>query len=144
MKNININFKKKIPLNKKEILNLLTFLGKKLLFDVKELTINFVGNDTIHQINFNYLKHDYPTDIITFYYNRSKKNLDGEIFISTDEALNSALKFKVTLDNELKRLIIHGILHLCGYDDQTKSEKIKMKRKENILLKKYIEYKEIN
>lgn len=137
MKNIIINFKKKIPLNNKEILNLLAFLKKELLFKVEEITINFVGNETIHKINKNYLNHDYPTDIITFYYSGSKKNLDGEIFISTDEALNSAGKFKVSLKNELIRLIIHGILHLAGYDDQTKSEKSKMKRKENLLLKNY-------
>lgn len=143
MKNIIINFKKKIPLKKKEILNLITFLQNELLFEIEEITINFVGNKKIHKINKNFLNHDYPTDIITFYYSKSKKNLDGEIFISTDEALNSAGKFKVSFKNELIRLIIHGILHLTGYDDKTKSDKSKMKRKENLLLKNFFSNQEL-
>ena len=71
----------------------------------------------IHDINKSYLKHDYTTDIITFNYSNSLEQIDGEIFISIDDALSNSKKFKVTLSDELVRLVIHGILHLLGYDD---------------------------
>ena len=87
-------------------------------------------------INKSYLKHDYTTDIITFNYSDSLQQIDGEIFISIDDALSNSKKFRVTLSDELVRLVIHGILHLLGYDDQNLTDKKIMKRLENKLLSK--------
>ena len=80
------------------------------------------------------MDHYYSTDIITFDYSENKNGIDAEIFISIDDAESNARKYKVHLKNEITRLIIHGILHLLGYDDQQKKDKIIMKRKENDLL----------
>ena len=87
-------------------------------------------------MNKAYLQHNYSTDIITFNYSELVKKIDGEIFISIDDALDNAKKYKVSLSDELVRLVIHGVLHLLGYDDQTTSDKKTMKRLENKLLSK--------
>ncbi|NWF49142.1 MAG: rRNA maturation RNase YbeY [Ignavibacteriaceae bacterium] len=106
----------------------------KLKFSVDSLTINFVSAKEISEINQKYLNHNYSTDIITFNYNIDSAGLDGEIFISTEDAKANAEKFKTTFHNEMIRLIIHGILHLLGYDDVKKNDKLKMKRIENQLV----------
>ena len=97
------------------------------------MSINFVTADYLLEINQQYLKHNYHTDIITFNYSGSTDNLDGELFISVHEAMANALKYKVNVDNELLRLVIHGILHLIGFDDKQPNEKKKMKVEENKL-----------
>ena len=112
-------------------------LRQELEFNIESLFINFVTADEILQINKDYLKHDYSTDVITFNYSGSKFDFDGEIFIYIDDASRFARKYSVTLENELTRLIIHGILHLKGYNDTNKNDRRKMKREENNLLNKY-------
>lgn len=89
----------------------------------------FVENEKLLKINREYLKHNTYTDIITFDYSDSDK-LSGEIFISTERVNENAKKFKTTFNEELHRVIIHGILHLCGYNDKTKTETAEMRKKE--------------
>ncbi|MBK7630009.1 MAG: rRNA maturation RNase YbeY [Ignavibacteriales bacterium] len=124
-------------LKKKKIHDLVKSLSTDLQFEVSNLEINFISAKSILSINKSYLKHDYTTDIITFDYSESDKNIDGEIFISIEDALFNSKKYKVSLSNELNRLVIHGTLHLLGYDDIVISDKIIMKRLENILLSKF-------
>jgi len=106
-------------------------------FIVESLPINFISSDQIITINKEYLNHNYSTDIITFNYSGSRKNLDGEIFISIDDAKINAKGYNNSLKEELLRLVIHGILHLVGYDDIKTSDFKKMKELENSLLNKY-------
>ena len=100
------------------------------------MEISIITSQEIHKINKQYLQHDFSTDIITFNYSGENNTLDGEIFISLDDAYYNSLKYKVNLDNELLRLIIHGFLHLVGYDDKKPDDKKIMKRHENKLVKK--------
>ena len=135
MKNLHIySVQKKIK--KSNVHDLIKSLSVELNFLVSNLEINFISGEDIHAINKSYLKHDYTTDIITFNYSDSLQQIDGEIFISIDDALSNSKKFKVTLSDELVRLVIHGILHLLGYDDQNLTDKKIMKRLENKLLSK--------
>ena len=135
MKNLHIySVQKKIK--KSNVHDLIKSLSVELNFLVSNLEINFISGEDIHAINKSYLKHDYTTDIITFNYSDSLQKIDGEIFISIDDALSNSKKFKVTLSDELVRLVIHGILHLLGYDDQNLTDKKRMKRLENKLLSK--------
>ena len=135
MKNLHIySIQKKIK--KIKVHDLIKSLSVKLNFSISNLEINFISGEDIHAINKSYLKHDYTTDIITFNYFDSLQSIDGEIFISIDDALSNSKKFKVTLSDELVRLVIHGILHLLGYDDQNLTDKKIMKRLENKLLSK--------
>ncbi len=133
LKNLYVNSEYKF-IDRRKVHKLVGSLKKELGFGISSLIINFINKDEIHQINKEYLKHDYTTDIITFNYSGSQTELDGEIFISLDDAAFNAKKYKVSLSEELSRLVIHGILHLTGYDDTTKKDKIIMKRIENNLL----------
>lgn len=110
----------------------------QLKFQIADLNINFIGSDKLLELNRKHLKHYYPTDIITFNYSGSLSELDGEIYISFEDAIINAKKYKVSLNNELTRLVIHGILHLLGYDDKTPFEKKIMKTLENQLTYKNI------
>ena len=99
--------------------------------DLGDLLIHFVDNKTILEINRQFLNHSYFTDIITFNYNFLDV-LSGEIFISIEAVRENAGKCKgKTFLRELYRVIIHGILHLLGYQDATDDEKELMRKKED-------------
>ena len=105
------------------------------------LCIHFIGAKRMARINESHLNHEGATDVITFDYNepatRSKQRvLNGEIFICVEVAVKQAREFKVTWQSEVVRYIVHGLLHLCGYDDLNASDRREMKRHENGLLKK--------
>ena len=98
----------------------------------KEGDINYVfcDDDYILQINQQYLNHDYYTDIISFDYCVGNE-LHGDIFISIDRVRENAADYNVSFDEELKRVLIHGVLHYCGYKDKTEDEELLMRSKEN-------------
>ena len=96
---------------------------------IKNLVYNFVDNEQILDINRKYLQHDYYTDIITFDYCRGK-NVSGEVYISVDEVKDQALRFKVDTGEEMRRVVAHGLLHLCGFNDATDEEKQVMRMEE--------------
>ena len=100
--------------------------GKK----VGEVAYIFCDDPKILEVNKEYLNHDYFTDIITFDYCEGDV-LNCDIFISLDTVASNAEEFGVTFDNELHRVLIHGILHLCGQDDQTPELRAEMIAKEN-------------
>ena len=133
MKNFTVTTPKSIKLDKKIARSIMTELKKILSFTIESLNINFITPDLMIEINKQYLNHNYDTDIITFNYSGSNTNLDGEIFISIGQAIDNSIRFNVNLDSELIRLIVHGILHLLGYDDQKSSNKKKMKIEEDKL-----------
>lgn len=133
MKNLRIYSKNKL-IEKKKIHFLIKSLSEPLRFKLTSLEINFVKADEILLINRKYLKHNYYTDIITFNYSEEKYLIDGEIFISITDAFENANIYKVAAKEEIFRLVIHGILHLLGYDDLKKKDKNIMKRLENRLL----------
>ena len=99
-------------------------------------SINFIfcSDEYLYALNNKYLSHKTLTDIITF--DNSEKNLEisGDIFISIDRIHENAKQYKCTFVNELHRVIIHGILHLTGYNDNTKKEKYEMRSKEDYYL----------
>ncbi len=137
MKNVSVYNESIFNIHKLSIHKIIRFLVKEFNFEILTLEINFVENETIQKINKEYLNHNYSTDIITFNYSKESNRLDGEIFISLSEAGQNAKKYRVTLDIEILRLIIHGILHMIGYDDIVKSDKLRMKNLENKLVHKF-------
>lgn len=137
MKSVKIFTEKGIRIDKSKIDNLLKHLSTELNFKVESFEINFVNSTTIENINKNFLNHEGTTDIITFNYSEEKYRFDAEIFISIPDAIENAKKYNVNIDNELGRLIIHGVLHLLGYDDLSVQQKRIMKRKENLFVKKF-------
>ena len=101
----------------------------------KEGDINYIfcNDDYLLNINIKHLKHNELTDIISYDYSL-EKILSGDIFISIDRVRENALKYEVNFDDELQRVIIHGILHFCGYKDKTKEDKRLMRKKEDYYL----------
>ena len=136
MKNLTVNSEfKKIEKNK--IHSLVNSLSKSLEFKIKSIEISFISRSIIQNINKTHLNHNYSTDIITFDYSENKKLLEGEILISVDDALENSKKYNVSFKEEICRLIIHGFLHLLGYNDVKTAEKRKMKLMENQLLNRF-------
>jgi rRNA maturation RNase YbeY len=97
--------------------------------------INFIfcSDRYLKEMNVEYLAHDTYTDVITFDYSDSS-GLQGDVFISVDRVRENAQKFQSTLENELHRVMIHGVLHLLGYTDKTKAGKLLMRKKEDAYL----------
>ncbi|MGE5400896.1 MAG: rRNA maturation RNase YbeY [Ignavibacteriales bacterium] len=137
IKNLVVINEGRIRVNKRLIHRLTGLLLNELELSLLSLPVNFITSKTIWGINKEFLGHDYPTDIITFNYSGNKKDLDGEIFISVQVAAENAVRFNCSLDNELLRLVIHGFLHLTGYDDIDSADRIKMKKAENYLTNKF-------
>ena len=98
-----------------------------------DVNIIFCSDPYILNINLQYLGHDYFTDIITFDYCEGKK-ISGDLFISVDSVRENAAFYKTDLNEELHRVIVHGILHLIGYDDHTEGDIKVMRSKENYYL----------
>src|SRR5699024_9477925 len=94
-----------------------------------EVNYIFCDDDYLFKINVDYLDHDTLTDIISFDYS-DKLNIQGDIFISVDRVKENAKLFKVSLENELRRVMAHGILHYCGYKDKTEEDSKIMRQKE--------------
>jgi len=97
------------------------------------IEVIFTSDKKVFEINSEFLGHDYYTDIITFNYNKGK-TVSGEIYISADRVRENAEKYKAPIRAEIKRVIFHGVLHLCGYDDRAKEQKIKMREMEELYL----------
>ena len=98
-----------------------------------DINVIFCSDNYILDINQKYLQHDFFTDIITFDYCEDK-TLSGDLFISVDSVRENSLFYKTDFREELLRVIVHGILHLIGYDDHTPEEQKLMRSKENYYL----------
>lgn len=106
---------------------------KELSTDVGEISVIFCSDEFLYDINVQYLDHHYYTDIITFPYTDSP--LSADLYISIDRVIDNANSFNIPFSNELYRVIIHGILHLCGHNDQTKSDQLKIRNLEDKYLR---------
>jgi rRNA maturation RNase YbeY len=140
VKNLSINFARNVGVEKIILHNLVHYIKNELNFSISSLIINFISAELITKINKSYLDHHYSTDIITFNYTGNHSLLDGELYISVEDACNNAKKYGVSAKYEYFRLVIHGILHLLNYDDLNKVDKITMKRMENKLVKGFNNY----
>ncbi|MCX6150211.1 MAG: rRNA maturation RNase YbeY [Ignavibacteriales bacterium] len=127
IKNFFVTVEKNLPgVNKQLVHKIVNILMEELNFTIQSMELNLISTQTIQVINKKYLKHNYPTDILTFNYSGSENNLEGEIFISVEEAKRNAKKFKCSFEQEIVRLIVHGFLHLIGYNDDKPSRRKKM------------------
>jgi len=99
-----------------------------------EINYVFCNDAYLHKLNVEFLNHDTLTDIISFDYSVGK-TIQGDIFISTERVADNAKDFKVNFADELYRVIVHGVLHYCGYTDKKEADKSIMRSKENHYLK---------
>ncbi|CAM4443157.1 rRNA maturation RNase YbeY [Flavobacterium terrigena] len=101
-----------------------------------EISYIFCDDDFLHNINMQYLNHDTLTDIISFDYTEGNV-ISGDIFISVERVEDNANDFNVSFDEELKRVLAHGILHYCGYKDKSDSDALIMRAKEEEKIKMF-------
>lgn len=100
---------------------------------IGQITYIFVSDEYLLKMNQDHLDHDYYTDIITFNYNQDNI-ISGDLFISIDRIEDNAKKISTTFAEELKRVMIHGVLHLIGFNDHSEEEKTEMRKQENFCL----------
>ena len=127
----------KIKFNLKKKITIKLWIAKVLQLEKKKVgQINFLftNDEEILKKNIQFLKHNTYTDIITFNYCKDKI-INGDIIISIDRVKENAEKFKSDFEEELKRVLIHGVLHLCGYNDKKTADTELMRKKENWALK---------
>eukprot|EP01012_Entosiphon_sulcatum_P034992 TRINITY_DN44436_c0_g1_i1.p2 TRINITY_DN44436_c0_g1~~TRINITY_DN44436_c0_g1_i1.p2 ORF type:complete len:139 (-),score=33.21 TRINITY_DN44436_c0_g1_i1:716-1132(-) len=132
--NQSISFKLKEKTKLKAWIKTVTEKEKHRLGDISYI---FCSDDELLEINIQHLNHNTYTDIITFDYTEGNR-ISSDIFISVDRVEENAKKFKVSFEEELHRVMIHGILHLCGYKDKSKADAEMMRKKENVALKLFI------
>ena len=119
------------PVQKKE------WLKKSIQTEGKvagEINYIFCDDDYLAKINYKYLKHNTLTDIITFPYSNSSSVISGDVFISIDRVNENAVGLNIKFETELARVLIHGVLHLVGYNDHSNEEKRQMRSKEDYYL----------
>ncbi|NNL16794.1 MAG: rRNA maturation RNase YbeY [Flavobacteriaceae bacterium] len=131
---ISFNYELEFKLTNKEVLS--DWISSVISSEgLKEGVINYIfaDDDYLHKLNVEFLNHDTLTDIISFDY-KVGKELHGDIFISVERVIENAKEFDVDFDDELNRVVVHGILHFCGYKDKTDEQKNLMREKENLYL----------
>lgn len=125
---IKFNFKDKLSNNR-----WLKLVAGSEIKKLGDINVIFCSDNYILDVNMKYLQHDYFTDIITFDYCQGDV-LSGDLFISVDSVRENAVEYGAEFDEEIHRVIVHGLLHLIGYDDHTPEDQKTMREKENYYL----------
>ena len=103
-------------------------------FTLRSLGIVLADRETVHRLNRDFLNHDYPTDVISFALDEdaaTERIVDGEVYVDLDMAAERAPEFGTTFEDEARRYVVHGLLHLMGYDDATDAERAAMRARED-------------
>lgn len=120
----------------KELIQLL--INTESTFKKAFISYIFLSDADLLQINKKYLDHNYYTDIITFTLDKTENTIEAELYLSIDRIKENSKDLKVMFKEELLRVAIHGVLHLCGYNDELEDEKILMRKKENEYIQLYV------
>jgi len=116
-------------IKKRETTDWIKSIAKSYGKETGEISYLFCTDEKILEVNRQYLQHDFYTDIITFDYSEGDR-ISGDIFISLDTVLSNSIQYNTGFEEELYRVIIHGILHLCGLNDKSETEYQQMKEAE--------------
>ena len=119
-----------------EIRKLLLHVSLQEGYVLSQFYFHFVSPEEITRINKNHLSHDYATDVITFDYSTDKE-IKAEAYICPEQVMSNAKKYSQTPENEMVRVLVHSLLHVCGHDDKTDESKLKMRNKEDLYIKIY-------
>jgi len=128
---INFNYETDFNLDNEEAIA--SWLSAVIISEKKkegEISYIFCDDEYLHKINLEYLNHDTLTDVISFDYSMGNE-ISGDVFISVERVKDNAADFNVSFEDELKRVLVHGILHYCGYKDKGEAEEILMRSKED-------------
>lgn len=128
---INFNYESDFTLDNEESISLwLSAVIKSENKNEGEINYIFCDDEYLHKINVEYLDHDTLTDIISFDYTIGNE-ISGDVFISIERVIDNAKDYKTSFDEELKRVLVHGILHYCGYKDKSDTDEVLMRSKED-------------
>ena len=134
---IKFNYTTEFVLQNEKLINkLIDFVSSKEGVTISKLLYNFVSKTKITEINKTHLSHNYSTDVITFDYSDGNK-IVAEAFLCPEEILLNAESFSQSLEDEVVRVVVHALLHLCGYDDKTKAGSAEMRAKEDFYINEY-------
>jgi probable rRNA maturation factor len=135
MTKINFFFEEihRFDINRKILKEVIILIATNEKYVCNKINIVFCRDDYLYQLNLKFLNHDYYTDVVTFDYS-DKKAISGEIYISIDRVKENAEVFDQLWENEIARVIFHGVLHLTGYKDKSKEQKRIMRSKEDYYL----------
>lgn len=128
---INFNYESDFTLDNEEAIA--TWLSAVIVSENKtegEINYIFCDDEYLHKINVEYLNHDTLTDIISFDYTMGNE-IGGDIFVSVERVLDNSKDYKTSFEDELKRVLVHGVLHYCGYKDKTEADEELMRSKED-------------
>jgi probable rRNA maturation factor len=128
---INFNYESEFTIDNEEAIA--TWLSAVILSENKnegEINYIFCDDEYLHKINLEYLNHDTLTDIISFDYTMGNE-ISGDIFVSIERVLDNAKDYNTLFEDELKRVLVHGILHYCGYKDKSEDDEVLMRNKED-------------
>lgn len=138
----NIRFHNKLPItelkNRKRLKEFIPKLCKAERKKVDEISFIFCSDADLLKINRQYLQHNTLTDIISFDYSDQPGIIKGEVYISVDRVKENAKSFGTPVEEEIHRVIFHGLLHFCGYKDKLKEESRLMRAREDFYLRKYL------
>ena len=135
MISVDLHNKSNIELDQESIRGLLEFVLSDNKHQSANINIIITDDDSLRLMKKEYFNQDVYTDVIAF--NIDEDPFEGELYISHDRVSDNAKKFDQTFEGELKRILIHGTLHLCGFDDQTKEDKSRMTSMEENYLKNF-------
>lgn len=128
---INFNYESEFTLENEEAIA--TWLSAVIASENKtegEINYIFCDDEYLHKINIEYLNHDTLTDIISFDYTMGNE-IGGDIFVSVERVLDNSKDYNTSFDDELKRVLVHGVLHYCGYKDKSEDDEALMRSKED-------------
>jgi len=128
---INFNYESEFTLDNEEAIA--TWLSAVIVSENKtegEINYIFCDDEYLHQINVEYLNHDTLTDIISFDYTMGNE-ISGDVFVSVERVLDNSKDYNTSFEDELKRVLVHGVLHYCGYKDKSKEDEALMRSKED-------------
>ncbi len=127
------------PLNQNNLLRLSGIVSNNEKRNFLELEVVFVDDEKIKELNLRYLGHDYVTDIITFPYHEEKEPIEGTLFCCITQIQRQSQELKTTFETETLRVVVHGMLHLVGYNDATVEQRKQMRSLENKYIRLYQE-----
>ncbi len=125
--------------NETKVIHWLSAIAKSEGYKIKKIFYNYISESKIKDLNKRHLSHNYSTDILTFDYSQGE-GIVSEIYIAPKKVEKNAKKYSQTIENEILRVISHGLLHLCGYNDTTNDEALEMRLKEEYYLKLFHSY----
>jgi probable rRNA maturation factor len=128
---INFNYESEFTLDNEEAIA--AWLSAVIVSENKtegEINYIFCDDEYLHKINVEYLNHDTLTDIISFDYTMGNE-IGGDVFVSVERVLDNSKDYNTAFDDELKRVLVHGVLHYCGYKDKSNADETLMRSKED-------------